>query len=67
MVYRYNFFLLGSAAGISPVVAGIKHSFGLGLSPIDIAEFLDRPSSIHKQVPKRMGGTWLGAIAVRTF
>jgi hypothetical protein len=63
MVYRYGFLLPGSAAGFSSVVAGIILSCGIGLPAGALADFLVCPSSLQRDVPKRMTCKWLGAIA----
>jgi hypothetical protein len=58
-------FFLGQQQVFPAWFEGIKVSCGIGFSAIVIAEFLGYPSSLHKNVPKRTAGTWLGTIAVR--
>ena len=65
VVYRYNFLLPRSAAGISCMVAGIIRSCGISFSAVVIPDLLVYPSSPDKHVPKSVGGSWLGTITAR--
>jgi hypothetical protein len=65
VVYRYNFLLPRSAAGISRMVAGIIRSCGISFSAVAIPDLLVYPSSPDKHVPKSVGGSWLGTITAR--
>jgi hypothetical protein len=64
VVCRYDLLLTWSAAGISPLVAGINRACGTSVFAIATSDFLACPSSLYKQVP-RMGAKWSGTIAGR--
>jgi Predicted membrane protein (DUF2306) len=65
MVCRYDLLLPWSAAGISPLVAGINRACGASVLAIATFGFLGCPGSLYKRVPKRMGAKWPGPIAGR--
>jgi uncharacterized membrane protein len=62
VVYRYDLLLSWSAAGISPLVAGINRACDISVFAIALYDFLACPDSLYKHLPKRMGTKWPGTI-----